>query len=320
MNKNTFKAQALAIVMIVLVVASVIGIALFSRMARDRQISIGQQDSARAAEQADSILNMFVGADALELESNLSEEGNVVNGMTELAELLQTLGVAEHTALLQEHEWCEGGEGNSFVKATLGYAEDGDFMEIQPGAVRAYNFEGASLNPEHVGACVLNISFESRDDIASVFGIKIVYTEGDEVKEEFRGYCIGNCGGLTDRVEHVSNLNPESGDNPFVGEIIYNPGSDNPTSINYQIDVEALLNQNAFTLAEIRILPLHGTLAVSDSIADCVNKQFRPIRIAAEVNCSGSSRGKVMFLPGSGNLGYPTLFDYAIYDTGLFQP
>jgi hypothetical protein len=74
---------------------------------------------------------------------------------------------------------------------------------------------------------------------------------------------------------------------------------------------------------ELRILPIKGVLGINYELMQegCINnKQFNAIKVTSEANCNDTYRGKQMFLPGSGTLGYSTLFDYGIYDSGLFQP
>lgn len=306
MNKGkTFNAQALAIVMVVLVIASIIGIALFSRLRKDRQLSIGQQDSARAAEQSDALLNMFVGSDIEELEAEMNKDTfePVKEGLIEVKDFLEVIGVGTSAlTLIEESEWCDDLSKNSFVKVSLGHADAEDTIEIQPGGVRAYNFEGATVTET---PCTINVTFNSRDT-ASVFAIKYVMRDSSGVvTEDFQGYCIPSsdeaCDALQEKVEPVTDPSILTG----VGSL--------------EIVIPDMI---ANDVVELRILPLYGTLAVSDQMDNpsCVSKEFRAIKISAEVTCSGSNRGKTMFLPGSGNLGYPTLFDYAIYDTGLFQP
>ncbi|HCC67672.1 TPA: hypothetical protein DEP90_00425 [Patescibacteria group bacterium] len=306
MVKKFLKAQALAIVMVVLVISSIIGVALFSRMSKDRMSAISQQDSTLAQEQADAILDIFAGADIVTLEGVLGVAETDFDKISEMKEFLEDIGV--DVEVLPEEDWCEG-TSNSHIHISLDQTDENDFIEIQPGSVRAYTLDDAIANP----GCQLNMRFRSIGDTA-VFVIKSVTNTGGVVSEVNENYCITNVESTTcedvEDVEYEDSLDKgmiwDSGLNAYMKD----SGSiDLPTAISNGI-------------VEIRILPISGTLGVSNSLSteECINKEFRSMKVAAQVTCNGSYRGKQMFLPGSGNLGYSTLFDYAIYDDGLFHP
>ena len=146
MVKKFLKAQALAIIMVVLVVSSIIGVALFSRMSKDRMSAISQQDSTLAQEQADAILDMFAGADIGELERVLGALTGplVYNTMKEIGEDELLEGIINADALPEDVVWCEG-KSNSNIKVSLTQTDENDFIEIQPGSVRAYTLDGAAI-------------------------------------------------------------------------------------------------------------------------------------------------------------------------------
>ena len=70
-NKEKYSGQAIAIIMVVLVVASVIGAALYSRVITSKQISIETTDGKKALEQADSILDIFISSDLQAVQNAL---------------------------------------------------------------------------------------------------------------------------------------------------------------------------------------------------------------------------------------------------------
>ena len=309
MVKKFLKAQALAIIMVVLVVSSIIGVALFSRMSKDRMSAISQQDSTLAQEQADAILDMFSGADIGMLEEVLGESVGPFDRVDDVIEFLLDNNILVVAPTLSGQEWCEG-EDKSNIKVSLTQADESDFIEIQPGSVRAYTFDGATITEP---SCALNMRFKSVGDSA-VFVMKTITDDGVDVSEGDVNYCVTNTEGTTcsgiDDVEYEEVLDKTMIWDDSAKAYYIDPG---------YIDLIQKLSEDVI---EIRILPISGTLAVSNSLnpSDCINKEFRSVKITAEVTCNGSFRGKQMFLPGSGNLGYSTLFDYAIYDSGLFQP
>jgi hypothetical protein len=157
--------------------------------------------------------------------------------------------------------------------------------------------------------CNLNLFFNGSDaSVTSVFIVKKVYEDGTDPVVE--NYCVNT-------IETTECVN--------IADVDYEDSINPPTDYDLVNGIHYLAPKNLAEsgLAEIRILPIKGTIKVSSSIipSDCIEgTQFNPIKITAEANCNGTYRAKQMFLPGSGNLGYSTLFDYGIYDNGLFQP
>lgn len=306
MNKKRFKAQALALVMIVLVVASIIGVSLFSRMAKDKEAAINEQDSSIASTQVDAMLDFLIGADIELLEEVLGESEEVkFDSMKDYAEsfLLRHGIIDEATKSKLDIDWCPG---QSKEKLSMTLAEPLDFFEIQPGSVMAFNLEGASAD----SSCELTLRLKAIEN-HSIFAIKRVYKDlSDIVTEDMESYCIpqgknGGCPADIPDVEYESNL---SSIEDF----------DNTNKVHrIKIDLNDAIYNNT---VEIRFLPIKGVLGMAIDYPDCAHKNFKPIKITSEANCNNSYRGKQMFLPGSGSLGYSPLFDYGIYDSGLFQP
>ena len=303
MQKTYYKGQALAIVMVVLVVISIIGIALFSRMTKDRRSVINQQDSASAQEQADAILNLFLGVDIDALEQKLKAstenelffDGNETPG--ELMNFLATLDIGIDTSSLTDFDLCEGSGSSVIVR--LGFTDESEPIEVQPGSSRVYYLDGATFE-EGTTTCNMEVNAQSVGSY-TVFVEKIVYNDGTE---EMYPSCVGDsCDSVP--ADEVPYFVDSADSGRWVG------------SINTYDLFELVVDLG---VSEIRLLPINGTLRVGESVQDCIKREFRYSKVIAEVNCNGSYRAKEMYIPGSGSLGYPTLFDYVIYDTGVFIP
>jgi type II secretory pathway pseudopilin PulG len=313
MKENTFRAQALAIVMVVLVIASIIGVSLFSRMSKNKQTSVNEQDSSIASTIVDSALDFFVGSDIEAIETVLGEDDdeNVNYSYDSLGGLLQVLqdeNIVSDAITIDEGDnvWCEGESSQSI---TMSYAEDTDYVEVQPGSVMAYNIEDVSATDP----CQLGVRIRAVEDYA-IFVVKKVYDYETEVSESISNYCM-----------QKDSADPCTSD---ISEVEYSVDDPTFNTVSWSADDSAHILNLDFTpehLVEIRILPIKGTIAVNNNTwssgdSECIERQFKFIKITAEANCNDSYRGKQMFLPGSGCLGYSTLFDYGIYDTGMFQP
>jgi hypothetical protein len=305
MKRKYFKAQSLALVMIILVVASIIGVSLFSRMSKEKESSISQQDSSIALSQSDAILDFFVGADIDLIEQNvLGEETQVTaSGEDEILVLLESAGVDPSNISLDE-EWCAG---ENSVDVTLEYAGNEDFFEVQPGSVLAFNLEGATAT----NFCELELRLKAVEDYA-VFVIKKIIDNGI-VSEEKSNYCIQRDSPTSCDSNDVPNVTDE--------ENLGSPGSYVEAGSYFLMrhNLQAYINDG---IVELRVIPIHGVLSVAVGVSgeEYIDKKFRPIKVTVDAVCNDAYRGKQMFLPASGNLGYSPLFDYAIYDSGLFQP
>ena len=95
-----YSGQAIAIIMIVLVVATVIGASLYSRMLRNSAEITDTRESQRALEQADSILDSFISSDLRLVQGVLStviplESDGVLTftRVSELSSFLTTNGI-----------------------------------------------------------------------------------------------------------------------------------------------------------------------------------------------------------------------------------
>lgn len=318
MNKKTFKAQALAIVMVALVISSVIGVAVFSRMAKDKKLAVEEQNSAAAAEASGSVLDVLAGADIDALESAITDTGITlpIQDLSGIKKFMSnSLNLTESAeALPDDLEWCEGavsGEENTYISLNVAPAEAEDFVEVQPGSVLAYNLVGATF---YEATCGLQLRFQARETDGVVFAIKYAYDPSSGNDDIFKGYCALTSGSLD--CSSISGVEPFSSLDDNMGDLTW-------TSPSYALGSIDLIAEHGNGLREVRILPIRGVVAVSTEVtpsASCINKQFSPIMVTADATCQGSNRASEMTLPGSGNLGYSPLFDYGIYDNGFFQP
>lgn len=314
MGKKLFKAQALAIVMLILVIASIIGVSLFSRMSKDKDISVNEQDSAIALAQVDAVLDLFVGADLKEIERvlgttdiNTDKYGSFKDFLT----YLEGEGIISDTVRaekIESTEWCINADSSS-LKCTISYAEDDKYVEVQSGSVLAFNLDDLSCSD-----CILRVNLKPVEEY-SAFLVKRIMDDGTEVTETKENYCITKAGGFCGA----------DIDNTKLGDIDGNTWETDPSKITnddtdlYHMNFD-LQAETGNSVVEIRILPISGILAFNNVQPENVtDRNFIPIKVSAEATCN-VTRGEEMYLPGSGLLGYSTLFDYGIYDNGFFQP
>ncbi|MDD3475197.1 MAG: hypothetical protein PHP08_04895 [Candidatus Dojkabacteria bacterium] len=316
MSKKLFKAQALAIVMLILVIASIMGVALFSRMAKDKDIAVNEQDSAIALAQVDAMLDYFIGADIGQVEGVLTsaidnnEYPYEISSLVDLVTFLRDHDVIDEGVEPFSDVWCVSDD--SAVKLTISFTDTTEYVEVQPGSVLAFNLDGITFG--ETGSRTLRVNLKSVAGY-SAFLLKRIKDDGSEVTEKKENYCITDSINACSESDYNENIGDANGDT--WSSIDYFTDTDGSITYykDFDLDAESLNN-----IVEIRILPISGILAFNNVQPEGVeNRNFLPIKIAAEATCN-VTRGEEMYLPGSGLLGYSTLFDYGIYDNGFFQP
>ncbi|MGI6423506.1 MAG: hypothetical protein ACOX0X_02750 [Candidatus Dojkabacteria bacterium] len=320
--KKGYPAQAIAIIMVILVVATVLGASLYSRTLKNKEAAINTKDSMMAVEQADSLLDLFVRADYNFLLSLFDDVR--VNGPKDYT------SIGEIKALLEENNvdstildsqagitnWCEyNAETNpsSSIKLTIAPADSAtDYIDVRVGSARVFDLKGNTYSD---GACYLILKFEAREDSPTLFTIKEIYgNDSDEVlpyvndgsTDDMLAFCFTRSGDPC-----PTNLSSAAPSSSFIAL-----ESGNTRAINLK------KSRDGMPLRMIRVIPLNNVLAVSHSfsVANCSKKTFSYMKINAGVNCYGSFREKQIMVPGLDSLGYSSLFDYTIYNTGILAP
>jgi hypothetical protein len=307
-----YSGQAIAIIMVVLVVATVIGASLYSRVTRNRQMSIETTESKRALEQADSVLDVFISSEILDIQQAFkgciaSDDGCELNGVLGADDLDKVEGFlsgqdVDTTVLQATSDWCDE-EPSGDARVVISYATLEDFVEYDVGEVKAINFEGVTI-PE---GCKVTFAFEQVDGgDDAVFTTKEVYTDGftgykDYEEDDMKLYCVdGNENGCDS-----GSVAPASS----VVEILLNEES---------IDFNVAEMENIY---EIRILPLRHKLNISMQPSEQCGDLFSDFKIMAEVMCSNTVGTKETIVPNARSMGYPTLFDYTIFNAeGTLEP
>ncbi|HBB64383.1 MAG: hypothetical protein UR45_C0001G0024 [candidate division WS6 bacterium GW2011_WS6_33_547] len=310
-----YQGQAIAIVMVILVVATVLGASLYSRMIKNREAIIDTKESARAIEQADTILDTVISSDIFTVQSAIDAclkkpEGCTFNSIVDFKTSFLGLYNIDSTILneIPDTEWCSNTttttDTESSISIIFGYAGLGDGQDWEVGQVMALNLEGVS----NVAGCNLTLSFGSSSSEEEVFTIKKVYRDVSGnvkpyVEDDMLMYCLpddGTCSSVAPTTSVESFTSPNSISIPL-----------------YEV-------KDGYPLYEIRVLPLKGTLRISSQVsgATCaIGNNLNNYKMNSKVNCKGDYREKQVIIPNIHNVGYPTLFDYTIYNaTGVLSP
>ncbi len=301
-----YSGQAIAIIMVVLVVAAVIGASLYSRMIRNKGEVVDTRESQKALEQAGNVLDAFTTSDLPSLQNLLSrklsedDDGKIVlDNIGAIGAFLQELGGDQMTLGLLG--FGESGSCSEPV-VTITYAQASDGIEYGVGDVMAINVDGVSIPL----GCVATLTFYTAGSGDHLFTTKYVYMENDGnvrpyALEHMKLYCLNSSGSYCGDGS-VAPTDSIEGTLASGGSITLNFG-DHPN------------------LYEFRILPLKEKVKIGLQGNAACNHLLDNYSIKSTVICTGQERTMQVVIPNAMNMGYPSLFDYTIYNSqGTLTP
>ncbi|NLE30687.1 hypothetical protein GX618_00210 [Candidatus Dojkabacteria bacterium] len=294
-----YSGQAIAIIMVILVVAAVIGASLYSRMIRNKGEVIDTRESSKALEQSGNILDAFITTDIRTLQDRLYEKltgagGKITIEATRLDDLTDNI-VAYFGEIGLELEELTMDASCSNYKMSFEFAPPSEGPEYKVGDVMAINLSSVPTVPS---GCEVELNFPSGDN--KIFTVKEVYSDGGVGYKPYeladmKVYCTNNCTGMS------------------------------PTTSFETWDTKPILTYNMYNfkqngLTELRVIPLKGTIEIGVSSENCGNI-FDQFLIKATSICSGQERTMQVIIPSATNYGYDPMFDYTIYNSnGALAP
>lgn len=296
---NRYNAQALAIAMVVLVVSSIIGLAIYSRAAKDKLLSVGERASAEALEVSDLILNQLITIPINTVTQTIAGEGNTFdyeNGVTltesngQISELFTKLGLeGAFTGL----NFCPiATDGNEYY-LKIKEASPDTYFEIRAGQVMAFPIKGQAIGL----GCNVNLSFAIRGDSNVGFSVEKIYANYiNGIAQEYKSYAID------DVKQYCFSCN----ETKFLGDE-WNHITDGG-SLTFDLNETA----DGYKLDEIRVKAIGGSLGVGYILTTECTQGFRLIDVQASANCDGTYRGKQILIPEK-KWSSP-VFDYSLFN------
>lgn len=296
---NRYNAQALAIAMVVLVVSSIIGLAIYSRAAKDKLLSVGERASAEALEVSDLILNQLITIPINTVTQTIAGEGNTFdyeNGVTltesngQISELFTKLGLeGAFTGL----NFCPiATDGNEYY-LKIKEASPDTYFEIRAGQVMAFPIKGQAIGL----GCNANLSFAIRGDSNVGFSVEKIYANYiNGIAQEYKSYAID------DVKQYCFSCN----ETKFLGDE-WNHITDGG-SLTFDLNETA----DGYKLDEIRVKAIGGSLGVGYILTTECTQGFRLIDVQASANCDGTYRGKQILIPEK-KWSSP-VFDYSLFN------
>lgn len=301
MIMKKYSGQAIAIIMVILVVAAVIGASLYSRMIRNKGEVIDTRESSKALEQSGNILDAFITTDIRELQTNLfsilieAEDNKVIIEKNSIGDLKTEIGTTFGGLDLDLDALGDIDASCSNYKTSFEFAPPSEGPEYKVGDVMAINLSSVPTVPS---GCEVELNFPSGDN--KIFTVKEVYSDGGVGYKPYeladmKVYCTNNCTGMS------------------------------PTTSFETWDTKPILTYNMYNfkqngLTELRVIPLKGTIEIGVSSENCGNI-FDQFLIKATSICSGQERTMQVIIPSATNFGYDPMFDYTIYNSnGALAP
>ena len=297
---NRYSAQALAIAMVVLVVSSIIGLAIYSRAAKDKLLSVGERSSAEALEVSDLMLNQLTTISINTVTQTIAGEGNTFdydNGVTltesngQISELFTELGLEGAFSGLN---FCPvATDGNEYY-LKIKEASPDTFFEIRAGQVMAFPIKGQAIGL----GCSASLSFAMRGDSNVGFSVEKIYGQNytNGIAQEYKPYAI----------EDVKQYCFSCDANTFLG------GEWIPITESESLDYNFNELSGTYALDEIRVKAIGGTIGVGYALTTECTQGFRLIDVQASANCDGTYRGKQILIPEK-RWSSP-VFDYSIFN------
>ena len=298
-----YKGQALAISMIVLVVCSILGLSIYSRVVKDKELVTQEAISSEALEMADSILGTMTAVSASDLKALIEGNGGdiAITGWIDVNLFLEDLDLINLTDTLQDLDQCSA--TSSTVELVISEATMDDLIEVRVDEAKAFRIEGKTIT----SPCSLSVQVESRGTINSGFVVKNIYGEGYEDTAEYKMYdeddillyCFS---------EDLLTCNSKD----FIP-------SDNWIKISDGeiLDLDLTETKEGYALDEVRIIPMGGTIGVGIDVLPegCMeDEDLGAVRIVTNITCNDIYRAKEMFVPEDGSTSYSSMFDFTIYN------
>ncbi len=300
--KNKYESQALAIAMVVLVVCSIIGMSIYSRVAKDKTLTIEEQASSEALEIADLLLDYIIQTPietvvTIYNQRTPSNGESLVESKSEISSYFTSLGITNLSNL--SFGTCKIKE-NDVNEYTLKVqeADESTAFEIRPGQVRSFITKGLTLSD----TCSAQIKLNVRGENQTGFTISKIYSTTDGKIKQYE---------TTDTESYCFSPGTGCYNKNFYGEAWI------PYTVNQTKDlalVESVeYSGETYNLDEIRIKAVGGTVALTYNLdSECEVDGLRMIQVQAGANCNGVYRSKEILIPET--KWSSTIFDYVIFN------
>lgn len=308
MKKDRYPAQALAIAMVVLVVASIIGISVYSRISKDKTESLDERSSAEALQVSDLLLNYLT---AYPVTTVIKDAGAFISDPTvtlsekdghQITNLLQTLGALKSTESLSTLDICPLSDTNTNdYYLNISKADIDTYYEIMAGQTFALPINNETLG---TNCDQTTLKIAQRGDSNVGFSITYIYASNygaDGMPQQYKpyetadtvNYCFSNGTACNNSINFVDG-----------GWTLYTPDT------NLTINIKT--SKSGYQLDEIRIMAINGAIGIAYQIPSSCTQALNLINVQAGANCEGTYRGKSILIPEK--QWENQLFNYSVFN------
>ncbi len=311
MNKNkVYEAQALAIVMVVLVVSSIIGFSIYARSLKDKGLAIQERYSAEAYQVTDAILDNLMLSDSAALVEKLSTATGFFDytngakreeksGLSEITQLSEQLG---HRLDFSNLSICplsiDGNPTGNEYSVSLKEADTTARYEIAPGRIFGFPINGRDFGT----SCTIDIFLEPRGTESTGFIVNKIYGRNyvDGTTTDMKPYEYG------DTTNYCFSTNGSTcvDTTQFVGNnwVLWDKNA------TLTIPVEGV---NGYALDSIQVTAVNGIVGINYRMNSC-NTVLRLLQLRASATCNEVYRSKEILIPeGKWNF---SIFDYVLFN------
>lgn len=318
MKKERYSAQALAIAMVVLVVSSILAISIYSRVSKDKTLSLDERNSAESLEVSDLILNYLTAAPIQTTLQTVDPTGELLAGQsgitlsessskTEISDLLDSLGGISNS--LDNLSICPISVSDNTYFLNIRKADLATYFEVRPGQIMALPIKGLSL-PTDAGACQTTIKTAVRGDSGAGFTVTKVYARNytNGIAASYKPYEEADV--LNYCFASSSTCNSEGTLGGGLNWITFK--DDGSEDLTVTLNEKKTYNSVEYSLDEIKITAVGGTIGISYNIPSGCTEELNMINVQAGANCSGTYRGKSVLIPAK-QWEVP-LFNYVLFN------
>ncbi|MFA5633869.1 MAG: hypothetical protein WCY00_02925 [Candidatus Dojkabacteria bacterium] len=331
--KNKYSGQALAIAMLVLVISSLLGLAMYSRTRKDKAITLEERASAEALQVSDVILNSLTTFTIEEVIEAINKTYHVgdLNGFdeekgvvliensekSEITELFQTLELFNSPTTTSSFlsPLCPIDIKPNEYQLTLKRVDKDTVYEVRPGHVWSFPTRKLVVYDEDTD-CKLNVYVSEIGDSFAGFVETRLYCEYDV--EDRPISCIDydeydNQGKY--KMKKYMFFDARDDHPSFYEEDKHNWIEMEPSKVNPAVTVDLGGNMNPPSELRIKALGRTGSpgIGVSYRLDGKCPEIVNMYEMRVTANCSGVYRGKEMVIP---HRAYSALFDY-VYFSGM---
>ncbi len=312
MKHKQYPAQALAIAMVVLVVSSILAISIYSRVSKDKTLSLDERNSAEALEVSDLILNYLTASPIEKTIALIEQDGlqSLDSGIgitltenstkTEISDLLNS--ITNNTNSIDNLSICPLPVSDNTYFLNIRKADLDTYFEIRPGQIMVLPIKNTPLGED----CNTIVRAAVRGDSGAGFTVTYIYAKNYDTdgyartykpyaEADVLHYCFATSGQCNNTTSFGGGLNWI----PYPGEIV--------------VDLrDNTYSSDGYTLDEVKITAVGGTIGIAYNIPAACTEELNMINVQAGANCSGTYRGKSVLIPAK-QWEVP-LFNYVLFN------